>query len=425
MLLKYLPVAVVATAFSFTFAHAQGRAPAELPPAGYAGQQYVDSRGCLFIRAGHGGQVNWVARIDGARKPICGQPPSTAVMASAKRELAAPVAVAAAPVAAPGPVPAPRVAARPGGQVPTASYLPPPVSYGAPRPLQPTPRVAAAAPSLSPAPQPTVFGQASAPAPALALTPAPQPTVFARSTGPVLTPAPQPTVFSQAVPASDVRAQTAQVAALPSRTTGCPDHAPVGQVYPLHRGGSLLVCASGAHRLTGLRQGDVERFAQARGVAAAQPVQMAETDLMAPPAGFKPAWRDDRLNPNRARGTQQGHGQMLQVWTGKVPQQLRDPAYAQPRRVAASSKSVPVARQVAPVSGARFVQVGSFGVPDNAARAVVRLQSLGLPVQVSRAQIKGKPVQVVRAGPFASEGQAVSALQAARGAGFADAILRR
>jgi cell division septation protein DedD len=210
-----------------------------------------------------------------------------------------------------------------------------------------------------------------------------------------------------------------------SRSAGCPDHAPVGQVYPLHRGGSLLVCASGPHRLSGLRQGDIDRMAGAYGAAKADAVRLAEADLMAPPPGYRAAWGDDRLNPNRAVGTPQGHQQMLQIWTDRVPQKLRDPAYAQPRKVAASSKSVPVARQAVPVSGARFVQVGSFGVPENAARAAARLQSLGLPVQVSRGQIKGKPVQVVRAGPFASEGQAVSALQAARGAGFGDAILRR
>jgi SPOR domain len=50
--------------------------PAELPPQGYAGQQYVDSRGCVFLRAGTDGAPLWVPRVTAGGKPICGYPPS-------------------------------------------------------------------------------------------------------------------------------------------------------------------------------------------------------------------------------------------------------------------------------------------------------------------------------------------------------------
>jgi cell division septation protein DedD len=50
--------------------------PAELPPADYAGQQYVDSNGCMFVRAGRSGEVVWVPRVSREGVPVCGNPPS-------------------------------------------------------------------------------------------------------------------------------------------------------------------------------------------------------------------------------------------------------------------------------------------------------------------------------------------------------------
>lgn len=50
--------------------------PAELPPADYAGQQYVDSKGCMFVRAGTAAEVLWVPRVSREGTPVCGNPPS-------------------------------------------------------------------------------------------------------------------------------------------------------------------------------------------------------------------------------------------------------------------------------------------------------------------------------------------------------------
>ncbi|WP_282602783.1 SPOR domain-containing protein [Paracoccus sp. PARArs4] len=49
-------------------------APTPPPPAGFAGDQYIDAQGCVFQRADTG----WTARLDGAGTALCGFPPSIA-----------------------------------------------------------------------------------------------------------------------------------------------------------------------------------------------------------------------------------------------------------------------------------------------------------------------------------------------------------
>lgn len=72
--------------------------PAELPPASYSGNQYIDSKGCVFLRAEFAGKTSWVSRLGRDRKPVCGYDPT--VIATAK-PAAAPAPAAPEPVAAP------------------------------------------------------------------------------------------------------------------------------------------------------------------------------------------------------------------------------------------------------------------------------------------------------------------------------------
>ena len=62
---------------SVSLAVAEGSGqPAELPPATYKGQQYVDTEGCVFLRAGTEAETIWIPRVTAGGKQLCGYPPS-------------------------------------------------------------------------------------------------------------------------------------------------------------------------------------------------------------------------------------------------------------------------------------------------------------------------------------------------------------
>ncbi|MDF3607384.1 hypothetical protein PE067_15315 [Paracoccus sp. DMF-8] len=50
-----------------------GDGPAELPPPGFASQQYIDSKGCVFRRDDMG---RWAPRMNSDDTPVCGYPPT-------------------------------------------------------------------------------------------------------------------------------------------------------------------------------------------------------------------------------------------------------------------------------------------------------------------------------------------------------------
>lgn len=418
MLSKGFAWTLLATALSIGTAEAQSTnrigGPSNLPPAGFTGQQFVDARGCVFLRAGYGRTVNWVQRVDRNHKPLCGFPPTGSAQVAAAVEadmapdngstLQATAPVVAVPVAAAPVVTAPVVTAPAAMAKPTAMAAP------------------------SPAPAPTVLA-----APAVMAVAAP-----ARGFGLGF-------LFGGNRAAVPVMAPAPPIAV--AQTTGsgvsCTQSAPQLERVLLRNGGTALVCTRGtgtvdgwrppifATRGVGLALNNPPLSAQmmagavvlsATSVAAAARVAVVPK----PPPGYKLAWKDDRLNPLRGIGTAQGQAQQDALWAATVPMVLvtdqppRGPiARALGLRTTASSMSAPASGD-----GSAYVQVGSFGQPANASAAVARLSALGLPAATARITRGGKAMQIVYAGPFASTDAARSALAAAQGAGFGDAFVK-
>jgi len=393
MFVKVMAGALLASLIGFGTAQAQSASdiggPRERPPASFTGQQFVDSRGCVFLRAGLGGAVNWVPRVGRDRRAMCGYPPTFGGGAAT-------AVVRAEPPAAPAPQPVARTVARSSAEPPPSSFVPAPVQ-----------------------------GIAVAQAPVRTMQRVvPQPTVAAPVASPVVPSTPS---FS-------------------GTKIGCTRAAPVPQRLKLTNGGTVVVCTRGDGTLEGLRAPiypagsgvgaslspapgtRMVPLGQPSGVGTSQTDVRVATQTVRVPEGYKLAWEDDRLNPLRGVGTAEGQAMQDQVWTRKVPAEAV--ADAPKRRVVLSSQSAPavvVSTKSAPVAaqgGRIFVQVGSFGQPANADGASARLAALGLPVARSKGQIGGKAVQVVLAGPFGSATEAQAALQAARGAGFGDAFVR-
>lgn len=446
--------------------------PAELPPAGFKGQMYVDSKGCVFLRAGYGGTVSWVPRVGANRKPLCGFPPTLQAMAK-------PVEVAeAAPAASVATVPERLVAPEPTAPVPRAAE-PAPTILRAPDGAQPMPTVAltTAAPAIKAAPQPSLMPEsayvAARPAPSAVVVAAPPAPVAPAYVRPGASPA--PTILSR--PAATAAPARLAVATRPAPGQyRCDASAPVAQVLTLSNGGTAVLCTRGDGTLNGARapeyavvaMGEGERVgaglyppkgATTRRSAAAAPaavtVQQVRRGAVVPtgqpgdpvlvggngynpapamPKGWKSAWDDDRLNPMRGRGTALGQAQQDQVWTREVPARLvaeaAPPARVvvqQPAQVVVSTKaapSQPAPRAKVAVGGKLFVQVGTFGEAGNADGAKARLRAAGLPVGTAKVSKGGRALQMVLAGPFPDAGSAQAALGMARAAGFGDAFIR-
>jgi hypothetical protein len=303
------------------------------------------------MRAGLGGQTSWVPRIDRDRQVICDRPPTFS----------------------PPPV-APAVAEAPAA----GEDEPPAVDAVAAAPAAAPRRVAVAAP------------------PAARQAPAPQVAV-ARGAGRKIG------CYASAPVPLRVRLTTGGTAVLCTRGDGTLEGAHV----PFYPEGAADTASLGA---PGQAVNAVRVSAGASGAedaAVSRAATRAEADSL--PPGYRAAWQDGRLNPQRGPRTVAGDAQQDQVWTRDVPARAAAP-------VAAGQSST---RGEAP-GDRHYVQVGAFAVPGNAVRARETLRAIGLPT--ARAETAG--LTMVFAGPFATEDEARIAQGAARGAGYGDAFIR-
>lgn len=247
---------------AITAVSAQG-VPSETPPPSYTADQYVDSSGCVFVRVGVGGNVNWVPRVGRDRAPLCGYRPSLQGQTQTQTAVAPNVRAQGDMIVIGGATAAPRSPAAPtvpqsamtvtGPTAATATTL---RSVGSqPRTVATTPRVVTAAPAVQ---TPRVAG------------------------GDICANLP-----------ADLRPY------FTGENARCGPQA----VHPGDTARGLGPVASDGGR--GPEPRTVVRYV---------------TEV---PEGYRLAWSDDRLNPYRGLGTEQGQRQMETVWTNTVPRQLR------------------------------------------------------------------------------------------------------
>lgn len=458
-----------------------GSQPAEFPPSSFKGKQYVDSKGCVFIRAGIDGTVSWIPRVTRKRSGVCGFKPTFAGQVTEAK----PVRVAQAPKritnVEPAPVPAAAIKRRAAPKVirqtaPRRVYKPAPapvIIAQAPAPvIQTAPQTASSAcGNLSPMAQRYTSSQGR-----LAVRCGPQAATIGSFAGGTISGGSQ-----------IVATQGTQTGTVPLRRASARSHviANTSSVTPRR----LRLSPEDGVAVGGqaISVGDHRRIVP-RHVA----INRVNTQNVTVPHGYRPVWDDGRLNKHRGEQDLEGHRSMQLIWTSTVPRRLLNQADGrditastalvypytnferqqrelgqvtlvqrngqtfkrlvrnttnsltpQPRSAVArkpvySSRSAPAPKATASVrkqparqaqrgevAGKGFVQVGQFTDTNAAHRMAKKVQRMGLPVRVGRYTKNGRTTRLVIAGPFNGNSATSKAVSRLKRAGFSGAFARR
>jgi len=356
------------------------RQPTEFPPDSFKGKQYVDSEGCVFIRAGIDGNVSWVPRVTRDRKIVCGFAPSLP------------------------------------SQVASAEVVPEETD------------VAAAAPETSPSP--VVKPERTAEAKAKPRRKAP---VVRRQTAPKPVPVASVDVFPK--PPVNLRTAASGRVEITPQTRIAPVHVVANRVNTRNvtiprgyrrvwdddrlnphraeqnldgRNDMLLVWTQTVpRRLIDQRSG--------RDMTASVPLVYPYVDLARQRQGL-----------GEVTIVEKDGQRMKRIIRNQRPVAVVRPPVLSSR----SAPKVPLARpevRVAPKvtdNATRYIQIGLFTTPAKAKAAAQRIARMGMPARIGKKRQGGKLYSMVQAGPFAGQAAAQVAQKKVIGAGYDGRVLQ-
>ncbi len=371
---------ILAVLLTGSTAFATVPAPAELPPPDFSARQYIDSKGCVFLRDGE----VWSPRQARDGTLLCGYPPTF----SARRKTPDQGAALFAPPRGEG------SRAHQIEMVLTEALI----TNLRPGELASDPRPITKLPDMGPEPAP------DGPIAELRAEMAAKPTIAAKMGGGLR-------------PNQEL-----------CHLLGY-DGGPRGKNTGQSRNG-LGQDPSGGF-CADLPRNDLARLAFSRPVPVASQPQAADQPAGSEPAGNEGAGGQEATitvsappKPKQQAPDRGGAGQAgSRAKTGSGQEKERDTGASDKRRQSPETAPPRSLADLVP-PGARYVHIGAYGDPANAERAIGRLGGSGLPILKSRGTGKGAGLHLVIAGPFDSRQAVVMALDKIRKAGFRDSFAR-
>lgn len=377
---------------------AQDLRPAEEPPADFFARQYIDSKGCVFLRDEGGG---WQPRVSRDGTPICGYPPTLSARGldgkPRLRALDPNAGRSRAELLEEALSQAVITQVRPGELVSDPQPMeklpdlgPEPMASG---PVEDLRAVVAAAPSVR-------QGMGGGLKPNLRLC---ELLGYNGKTGPARLGSDPSQGYCDSLPDADL-SRLSFMRPIGSGTDPAAPPAATAQADTA----AVAPPASGKQ---------VEKKAAPPAVEAAAKPTDSSPSQPAASVQAKPATAADQALPAPARAAKADA-------KGATAKGADAPEKSPVATVANAPKTqAPTSAGMIP-AGARYVQLGTFGNPGNADRAVQRVAALGYPVLRGKDRVGGREVQIIMAGPFKDREGIVRALDAIRRAGFRDAFAR-